>query len=1096
MQAFRSRSTDEVTHIPAVMDTSTGQYIIPWKTIQSTFGSAKFIKNGEAMVPFMKNEKLRRVMPLRIAHHPGVVLEVVERANGPSEASIVSTSLTIDTLISVMSRDRSKSLRPDLSPESSKDVNSTTRATIDTNVNSQLHSRRPIGIGDEPQSPLHTYGQLYSDYFEALMSGKQMQAAEVKQSLDQQFDQLQGEMNKKKALQEQLVKMEQQIQQLLKQTAGSLLEKRKSMDQMRLQTLIRLATVQNQMQPLLLLNFDFHECPTPRLFFVLPKDSPPSNDDQGMPFSKQFRLHYLCECGAHTMPENCQTQHEIHVAKHEGYDIERSKEFFERYGAYLLAMMYMIKYGIVADSMQVPLLENFNVAQELAERHRSTQQGNSIGSLVDDTIDYIQMIQRNSGLDVKSTSDDMQLDEYLVLTNTDLRQLELYLKRKDADRSLGDLYRMVTPEGGVKWVCSDHYRAISPNSTSRELNSMVESSRGKYTKETSTIDISVTSSVQAKRLYDAMAVVHGIQELRIKLLWDATMDDLRALAKAVIKANIVCLVIDGSHLKNPVLDVINRNKRYNPILQLVSSPRLQSLEVKGFENFFLRVSSPTLASTSRIRMFSVDSYVPFDEKTIKSFNGFLDHCSSLTSVELNLHGRYPIAKTVDNIVRRLGNLKTLKTGHRNLSFTSQVVKNKIQDVSMTIRRLNSLSVDDLEFIQQSDLVQLAIECSPEKEDEGRLADILRCCPRLNALRIGCLTSRILAVTNFVPSTRATLLQQGGSSSLQTFELVEEGHSSSGEWGFLGPQSGIFIRLSFIEDSPGFDMVTQIRMQSDISAPDQGAICEYIRQYGWSVVDLQVTRVMSDAVVASLSDSISKKGSQLESLDVYPFELTETGLNHLGNVIEHAPSLTELRLPLTGMKQDDRIASAQVLLRRFGNRLTQLALSGSHSNLWLPPIVQSFPTRECFPKLTSFVLSLRNDSRGVLPPGSLPWIMTMISNATAKEPVSPRTPGPSASSLEWKPLTSIALVGVELVPEEWKMVVEALDLGVLQRVSLRNSNFGEEQLKLLVGRVLDPTTERVSLESFDIRDSKAAKAMDSRGKKAVVEQLQKIPSIEM
>jgi hypothetical protein len=65
------------------------------------------------------------------------------------------------------------------------------------------------------------------------------------------------------------------------------------------------------------------------------------------------------------MPENCKTPHEIHLAKHDGYDLDQPTKFFEQYGPYLLTMMYMVKYGIVAAGLIVPALAKLDVADEV-----------------------------------------------------------------------------------------------------------------------------------------------------------------------------------------------------------------------------------------------------------------------------------------------------------------------------------------------------------------------------------------------------------------------------------------------------------------------------------------------------------------------------------------------------------------------------------------------------------------------------------------------------------------------------------------------------------------------------------------------------------
>jgi hypothetical protein len=60
MQAFRSRSTDEIIHIPAIIDAETGQCIVLWSDIQDGFENAKSIRLGGSLVPFMKDDGKNR----------------------------------------------------------------------------------------------------------------------------------------------------------------------------------------------------------------------------------------------------------------------------------------------------------------------------------------------------------------------------------------------------------------------------------------------------------------------------------------------------------------------------------------------------------------------------------------------------------------------------------------------------------------------------------------------------------------------------------------------------------------------------------------------------------------------------------------------------------------------------------------------------------------------------------------------------------------------------------------------------------------------------------------------------------------------------
>ncbi|KAF9895883.1 hypothetical protein BX616_008626, partial [Lobosporangium transversale] len=88
------------------------------------------------------------------------------------------------------------------------------------------------------------------------------------------------------------------------------------------QALDRLATLQRHANAILIQNFELHEYPIPRLFIILPVDT--TKWDPRNVLGSKVRPHFLCECGEHTATISKSNQNQIHIAKHEGYDIRNS----------------------------------------------------------------------------------------------------------------------------------------------------------------------------------------------------------------------------------------------------------------------------------------------------------------------------------------------------------------------------------------------------------------------------------------------------------------------------------------------------------------------------------------------------------------------------------------------------------------------------------------------------------------------------------------------------------------------------------------------------------------------------------------------------
>ncbi|KAK3821163.1 MAG: hypothetical protein J3Q66DRAFT_438074 [Benniella sp.] len=1114
VQQFQCRSTTEPIYIPAIVDARTDQYFVLWSDIQDVVEDAKSVKNGKLTVPFMKDDGLKKIEPLRIAYHPGVVLEIVEKTNHRSEAAEKGPSFMDDTTRESTGHDNDKPTEP---PNEATDATPSFHTAVSLSIPNTNND--PTLVKPLMEKPRETqlvpcaYNHPHNAY-ESIMLGQEMQAASIKESMGVHFNHLQADMSKSNELQAQVLTMQQQMEQ----TTKELLEKQQEMQemqakmnekqdralQMQEQALDRLAVIQHRVQALLVQTYELHEYPIPRLFIVLPKVVQ-RRDRLMKPFAQQFRLYFLCECGTHTMPnDDSKTTHDIHLAKHDGYDLDKPTEFFDKYGTYILAMMYMIKYGIVAAGLAVPPLASLKVVDGFVEGQKHVDDlRKNIAPLVDDTIKYLQAVKGNTADDDTLTVEHAEFNKLEALEGADLRQLQYYLKFKDQGRVLGNLYRITTLEGHVKWVCFDHYRANYHESAIQKLQEVVELNKGRYIEEIGRIEIKVETNMQAKQFYDALINARGIQELEITLGWDATLDELRTFAKAITTANVIRLTVDGTHLQRPTRDLVNRSRRFNPILQLASNARIQSLHLKGFDDFFNRVSNPTLTPSHKFREFSMSSNDSRD-RIIKAFDSFLDYCPSMTTVELKFYDEHPITRTMDVILDKLQKLESLKIDHGEVSFTSKLSGRRICDMTMTTNRLSDIRPDDFRVIQQGELTQVAIKYTPSEVDEVQLVKIIGCSRRLSVLRIGCQESRCLAITSLIVSERAKLLKRG-SCQLRTFELMEEELLPFGERHPFTDKTHIHSSLSFTEGSPDFEMRTWIRLCKKALIKKDDPVCDFVREFGWSIVQFRGPYTFSDPLAEVLGDITNKRGSQFEKLVVNPISLTESGLDHVVKIVEGSSSSAALEFLLGGMEKSGRIEKSQALLGHYGRTLSRLSLSGMILESWLPEIALSFPTRDCFPKLTGLVVS--QYSKGPFPSDCLPWILAMITTSsrtlevTSPSPTSSGdvvvSPGSTCSDSEAGGLVSVELEGIVFEDEEWEEVLKAFDFSSLQVLALVNSNFTEKQFQLLIDLIPDDETEMTRLKVLDIRQTDIVKTADPQPLKELLGKLQeKVSSIEI
>ncbi|CAF2107973.1 unnamed protein product [Rotaria magnacalcarata] len=179
----------------------------------------------------------------------------------------------------------------------------------------------------------------------------------------------------------------------------------------------------------------------PRCFFILPAKECEVNSTKDVKnwLLIHYKLYFLCECS-----------HEptrMHVAPRGGYSIKNSKEFFQRYEFYLKLTMKIAQILLSAGNLAIPQLEN-----------ASTTNNNTV-SLEMNTPEYRQdMEQRLKFVDIVVN----QIDGKQTLRQGEnLREIQAYLELVDDEHSLGNLHRVVTDDGHVRWVCHEHYDEVN-----------------------------------------------------------------------------------------------------------------------------------------------------------------------------------------------------------------------------------------------------------------------------------------------------------------------------------------------------------------------------------------------------------------------------------------------------------------------------------------------------------------------------------------------------------------------------------------------------------------------------------------------------------
>ncbi|KAK3844353.1 MAG: hypothetical protein J3R72DRAFT_505197 [Linnemannia gamsii] len=466
-----------------------------------------------------------------------------------------------------------------------------------------------------------------------LMQAKvvQQEAESIKKEMAQYYGNLQTEVTKNTTLQNQVKDMVAASEKMTKRIL-ELQEAQLDTDKMMLllqqQALDRLALIHSKATAILTQTYELHEFPIPRLFIILPKEDITKREKIGTIFVKRFRLYFLCECGEHTRPVDgppSSLSHDIHLARHEGYDLDRPNEFFRKYGSYVLALLQMLKYGVVAAGMVVPPLNAMKIADELAVAEAGLKAfEKDFAPRVDSAIEYLQGLtaaQESVSKDLGNSSstttlvDPVSIGRLEGLEGADLRHLGSFLKASDEGKILGNLYRTVTPQGHVKWVCLDHYRESYGAAALQEFKEMVELSGGKYDQRTGRVTMRLASPILAKQFYTMLLSTRLVHELELSLDWNTSFEDLRILKGVMQQSNVFHLGLNLCGKTGPTSDFVYRNRRAEPIVQIMASGKIHTMNLMNTIGF-LSQTKELLKTTLHVRHFDLgENVVSFDDFT-------------------------------------------------------------------------------------------------------------------------------------------------------------------------------------------------------------------------------------------------------------------------------------------------------------------------------------------------------------------------------------------------------------------------------------------------------------------------------------------------
>ncbi|KAF8982595.1 hypothetical protein BGZ46_000999 [Entomortierella lignicola] len=568
---------DEVC-IRTTPDNNLSSYYVLLKDIQDVFQNAQRFKRNGHPVPFLispdgeRYTLLTKIEPLRIAYYPNDILEVIA---DPSESTAVVHSPTIRKL--------------DI--QSSRHLLSSS-----SNLLQSFNSSRDAGEFEQTEMIKSGLIQHLSDIEKHLVDNKEdsremkdMQMKITNLLLEAKYKddkilalQLEAKEKDDKMLAPQLEAKALQLESKEKDDKMALMQNQ--MIDLQNQALDRLAILQKHAHAILVQNFELHEYPIPRLFIILPVDK--SKWDPTRVLENKFRLHFLCECGDHTMEASKSKENQIHIARHEGYEIKNGTEFYKKYGKYMLILMRALKLGLQSVDLSMPHIPLPKL----------------LDAGIDYSITYMETLSNNN----PALNNINTIDDYEGLEGADLRQLDTFLRINDQDRKLGNLYRITTEAGHVKWVCIGHYRLTYKEKEQKAFAETVAVNGGSYDWELGRVSIVLGSRIRAQEFFDALAKARHVYDLDITLGEECTTSDLSAFKNSLRVSSVSILRLDLQGIQASFTGkLLPASSYYEAIARITEHSNMRKIDIILSRNF-IKNSSLQPKNTSHLHKLSIE----------------------------------------------------------------------------------------------------------------------------------------------------------------------------------------------------------------------------------------------------------------------------------------------------------------------------------------------------------------------------------------------------------------------------------------------------------------------------------------------------------
>ncbi|KAH7059906.1 hypothetical protein BKA57DRAFT_445964 [Linnemannia elongata] len=371
--------------------------------------------------------------------------------------------------------------------------------------------------------------------------------------------------------------------------------------------------------------------------------------------------------------------------------------------------------------------------------------------------------------------DNTMFENLAALEGADLRRLDTFLRNNDQDKILGNLYRVTTEQGYVKWVCFEHYKETYRHTAISSFVQSVETAGGTYDPHLGQVTINLKSGTTSKGFFRLLATqAPAVQTLDVTLDWDYGPADLVTLVDMISKSNVKVVKLDfrDDHTSNApnatIASLLPGKGRYHSLLGLLSNNKLRSLQ---FSNLYL-LGSRTSNLSSRFSAPWLQSFCFYGRinsgEDRKRLAKIISHCSQLVDLRLVNESLWFMELSLQQAVFSLKKLRRLHLRGWELRFDQDVDVNDPQPIkeivyytvledvrflTKTIRQLGP--VLEVLVLHAGCRTEITVDIGPEDpssipllgEPEGAPAE-----PLSNVLHLSALTHLDLSI----PLTRSSL----------------------------------------------------------------------------------------------------------------------------------------------------------------------------------------------------------------------------------------------------------------------------------------------------------------------------------------------------